>query len=121
MAVFAVMMALVLVVPVDDVNGAVLIVELVERLRPGVVEVEEILPVLAHEARASRTGNVHVQALAMDVADEKLARDIPPASSRPDRHITPGVGVAAARRSRCARWPRADRVGRPNERGRRAA
>ena len=38
-AVLAVVMALVLVVPIDDEHAAVLIVELVERLRPGVVEV----------------------------------------------------------------------------------
>ena len=50
MAVLAGVMTLVLVIPIDDVNGAILVVELVERLRPGVVEVQEVLPVMPDKA-----------------------------------------------------------------------
>ena len=59
-AVLAGVVTLVLVVPIDDVNRAVLVIELVERLRPGVVEVQEILPMMAHVTRALALRDVHV-------------------------------------------------------------
>ena len=49
-AIFACVMALILVVPIDDIDRAILIVSLVQRLRPAIVEIEEILPVLADKS-----------------------------------------------------------------------
>src|SRR6266571_2659050 len=96
-AVLTRIVALVLVVPVDDVNRAVLVVELVERLRPSVVEVQEILSVAAHIAGTAALRDVHVEPLAVDVSDKKFAAIfLRPACAEIAHHA--GVGVPAADR-----------------------
>src|SRR4030095_1608165 len=97
-SVHAVVMALVLVVPVDDVDRAILIVALIQCLRPGVIEVQEILAVFTDITGSLLDRNIHVQALAMDVSHENF----PAIFRRPTiTQVThhPGVGMAAAHRS----------------------
>lgn len=93
-SVLAIVVALVFVVPVDDEHGAVLVVELVEGLAPGIVEIEEIGGVATDEAGAAAFGKVHVEPLAVDIADEHFVVVLGwPGASEVD-HQT-GVGVAA--------------------------
>ena len=66
-------MALVLVGPVGEVNRTIQVVAEVEDLRPPVVEVEEVRPVMPHVARTAELGNIHVDALAVDVPHEEIA------------------------------------------------
>src|SRR5688500_7229437 len=66
-------MALDGIIPVNDVNRAILIVELVERLGPCVIEVEKILAVLAHIPGAAALRDVDIQALAVNVSNDQLA------------------------------------------------
>ena len=42
-----VVVALILVIPIDHINSAILIIEKVEHLRPGIVEVEKVRPMMA--------------------------------------------------------------------------
>src|SRR6266851_1808854 len=72
-AVLAGVVALVLVIPIDDIDRAVLVVELVEGLRPGIVEIQEVLAVMADVAGAAALYDVHVQSLAVDVSHEEFA------------------------------------------------
>src|SRR6185369_10546315 len=74
-AVHARVVALVFVIPVDDEDRAVLVISLVKSLAPRVVEVEEILAVFTHKTGAAALRDVHVETLAVDVADKKLAAE----------------------------------------------
>ena len=65
--------ALVEVVPVDEIDAAVRARAEVDHLRPAVVEVEEVRAVMPDEAGAFGLGHVHVDALAVDVPDEDFA------------------------------------------------
>ena len=67
---FIIMMALVFIVPIDDVNRPVLIVQLIEGLGPCIVEVQKIASMPSNETGPAANRNVHVQPLAMNVSHE---------------------------------------------------
>jgi hypothetical protein len=72
MAIVAAMVALVGVVPIDDVDAAIRVETLVEGLGPTVIEVEEVLAVFAHVSRATGDRQVDVEPLSVDVADDQV-------------------------------------------------
>ena len=93
-AVVPTVVALVGVVPVDHENAAVGVEPLVEGLGPAVIEVEEVLAVLADIAGATGDRQVDVHALAMDVSDDQVvAIRGRPARAQVAQHA--GVGMAA--------------------------
>jgi hypothetical protein len=94
-----VVVALVLVVPVDHVHAAVRPVLEVDDLRPGVVGKQEVRRMRAQETGAARREDVPVDPRAVDVVHEQRSAILRrPGIAEVDHR--PGMGMAAPRRVR---------------------
>src|SRR5207302_5543974 len=67
------MVALVLIVPIDHVNGAIRPGLEIDDLRPAIVEIYQVRRVMADKTRTAALENVLVDAGAVDIVHEDLA------------------------------------------------